>query len=335
MRKIIGLFLVILIMVQPLTAKAADFRDISPSDWYHENVSLLVREGAIQGYPDNTFRPSNTMTRAEFIKSTMSILGYTHIASQGTHWADGYISKAMSLGIVCKDTPTNPDSPISRYDMARIVSNVLSFQSFRPQAGLPEYEALLKDIKEISSLVNPEIKEAVLNSYASGILTGYTDGTFSGSKTLSRSEAATVLLRIKHERYRVQPNVNTAADYPQRVLELVNVERTANGLSALKMHSELSKVAYEKSRDLAIYDYFAHTSLNYGSPFDIMQQFGISYGYAGENIAMGHKTPEAVVKAWMESPGHRQNILNVDFRNIGIGVYNDNGTIYWTQMFID
>ena len=66
-----------------------------------------------------------------------------------------------------------------------------------------------------------------------------------------------------------------------------------------------------------------------------MKEIVISYRNAGENIAMGHPTPEMVVKAWMESPGHRKNIMSGNFGNLGVGVYNDNGTIYWTQMFIN
>ena len=78
--------------------------------------------------------------------------------------------------------------------------------------------------------------------------------------------------------------------------------------------------------------YFSHTSPTYGSPFDMMKNFGISYRSAGENIAKGYATPEAVVKGWMNSPGHRANILNKSFTHIGVG-YVENGS-YWTQMFI-
>ena len=81
--------------------------------------------------------------------------------------------------------------------------------------------------------------------------------------------------------------------------------------------------------------YFDHTSPTYGSPFDMMQQFGISYRSAGENIAMGQRTPQEVMNSWMNSSGHRANILNSSFTTLGVGIAKDaNGTIYWTQMFI-
>ena len=123
--------------------------------------------------------------------------------------------------------------------------------------------------------------------------------------------------------------------YQQQVLDLVNTERTKRGLSPLTLDSNLSSVATKKSQDMASKHYFSHTSPTYGSPFDMMEQFGISYRSAGENIAKGQKTPQEVVTAWMNSEGHRKNILSSNFTKLGVGIAKDsNGTIYWTQMFI-
>ena len=125
------------------------------------------------------------------------------------------------------------------------------------------------------------------------------------------------------------------SSYQQQVLDLVNVERTKRGISALTLDSNLSSVATKKSQDMVNKNYFDHTSPTYGSPFDMMKQFGISYRTAGENIAKGQKTPQEVVTAWMNSEGHRKNILNPNFTNLGVGIAKDSkGTTYWTQMFI-
>lgn len=125
------------------------------------------------------------------------------------------------------------------------------------------------------------------------------------------------------------------AAYQQEVVNLVNKERAKYGLSALKSNSSLANVATIKSQDMVNKNYFSHTSPTYGSPFDMMKQFGISYKTAGENIAMGQKTPSEVVTAWMNSEGHRKNILSSSFTQIGVGVAkNANGQLYWTQMFI-
>ncbi|MBS4209852.1 CAP domain-containing protein [Bacillus sp. FJAT-50079] len=120
--------------------------------------------------------------------------------------------------------------------------------------------------------------------------------------------------------------------FEQQVFELTNQERAKNGLAPLKIDLELSKVAREKSRDMSVNKYFDHNSPTYGSPFDMMKKFGITYRSAGENIAMGQRTPEEVVNAWMNSSGHRANILSTNFTHIGIG-YVANGN-YWTQQFI-
>ncbi len=120
--------------------------------------------------------------------------------------------------------------------------------------------------------------------------------------------------------------------YEKEVIRLVNAERAKYGLSPLSENWELSRVARYKSQDMKDKRYFSHTSPTYGSPFQMMKSFGISYRSAGENIAMGQRTPEAVVKAWMNSQGHRANILNASYTEIGVGYVKEGN--YWTQMFI-
>ena len=121
----------------------------------------------------------------------------------------------------------------------------------------------------------------------------------------------------------------------KEVVTLVNQERAKLGLAPLKDNSQLSNVARTKSEDMANKNYFSHTSPTYGSPFDMMKKFGITYTTAGENIAMGQQTAASVMDGWMNSSGHKANILSKDFTEIGVGVAKDkSGTIYWTQQFI-
>lgn len=120
--------------------------------------------------------------------------------------------------------------------------------------------------------------------------------------------------------------------FEEQVVALVNEQRAAYGLSPLTLNTELSNVARLKSQDMHDNNYFDHTSPTYGSPFDMMASFGISYQAAGENIAMGYATPEAVMEAWMNSSGHRANILNSSYTQIGVGYVADGN--YWTQEFI-
>lgn len=120
----------------------------------------------------------------------------------------------------------------------------------------------------------------------------------------------------------------------EQVLKLVNDERAKQGLKPLKMSEQLRSIANLKSRDMADKGYFDHNSPTYGSPFQMLQDFGVHYSAAGENIAAGQRTPEQVMQSWMNSSGHRANILNKNFDTIGIGVYEGGSYgIYWTQLF--
>lgn len=125
---------------------------------------------------------------------------------------------------------------------------------------------------------------------------------------------------------------DTVLSYENEVIRLVNEIRVENGLKPLTANWELSRVARYKSEDMSGNRYFSHTSPTYGTPFQMIRAFGLSYRSAGENIAYGQRTPAAVVDTWMNSSGHRANILNASYTQIGVG-YCASGN-YWTQMFI-
>lgn len=125
---------------------------------------------------------------------------------------------------------------------------------------------------------------------------------------------------------------SSVTSYEKEVIRLVNEIRVKNGLRELKYNWELCRVARYKSQDMKDNRYFSHTSPVYGSPFQMMKSFSITYRTAGENIAKGQTTPQMVVDAWMNSSGHRANILNASYTEIGVG-YVASGN-YWTQMFI-
>jgi len=121
----------------------------------------------------------------------------------------------------------------------------------------------------------------------------------------------------------------------QQVIELTNQERAKQGLPALKADWQLSRVARYKSADMRDKGYFSHDSPTYGSPFQMMKSFNVQYTKAAENIAAGQTSAKAVVDAWMNSSGHRKNILDRELTYIGVG-YAKGGSYghYWTQMFI-
>lgn len=131
------------------------------------------------------------------------------------------------------------------------------------------------------------------------------------------------------------PDFDATKSIENQVVQLTNQQRAKYGLKPLVADWQLARVARYKSADMRDRNYFSHTSPTYGSPFDMMKNFGISYRSAGENIAAGQRTAQEVVTAWMNSEGHRKNILSSGYTHIGVG-YAQGGSKqhYWTQMFI-
>jgi uncharacterized protein YkwD len=124
--------------------------------------------------------------------------------------------------------------------------------------------------------------------------------------------------------------------FTDEVVRLTNVERAGNGCGALAIDATLTKVAQAHSEDMADHDYFSHDSQDGRSPFDRMSNAGYRYSTAAENIAAGQSTPASVVEGWMNSAGHRANILNCSLKEIGVGYAVNSASTYrtyWTQDF--
>lgn len=168
------------------------FKDIKPDSWFAETVSRLVGKGGIDGYPDGTFKPNNTITRAEFTKILVSTLGHENLSKTGSHWASGYISKAEEIGLIDKGEFKKIDKAISRNEMAKMCANALDYRGEDHIADRDKYRYQIKDFNKIPD----KFRDYVLKSYAKGIINGYTDGTFGGDRGLTRAEASTVIIRV-------------------------------------------------------------------------------------------------------------------------------------------
>jgi len=137
----------------------------------------------------------------------------------------------------------------------------------------------------------------------------------------------------KEKSKETSPNTSvTPSTIEKAVIDLTNAEREKAGLAPYKIDKKLVASARAKANDMATNNYFAHNSPTYGSAGDQLGQFGVSFSGWGENIAKGHQSAEQVVSEWMNSPGHKENILNPKMTHIGVG-YDSNGN-YWTQQFI-
>lgn len=121
----------------------------------------------------------------------------------------------------------------------------------------------------------------------------------------------------------------------QEVIALANAARASMGLGALRCDPTMTAVARAHSTDMCTQDYFDHTGLDGRDPFDRLRDGGVSFRTAGENIAWGQRDADDVHTAWMNSAGHRRNILNGAYGRIGVGLDRCGGSMYWTQVFAD
>lgn len=311
----------------PSLAAYAD-QDQIPS-WARADVQFTTQAGVFRGDAQTgRFRPGDQITRAELAAIVMRAsspsvdpsirVPFTDI--QGG-WYEGEVTRAVQAGVIAPSdfgSRFRPDQPITRAEMARMVVRAVesSGQGSAPRSMVP-----FTDVDPDEAPFGPFIAKAA----ACGIIKGMGDGTFAPDQTATRAQAAVMIARMM----RLEQS-NGQNEFELRVYGLVNQEREAAGLSPLRLDPELSRVARLKSQDFIENDYFDHTSPTYGGPFEMMKQFGITFRSAGENIAMGQRTPEQVHKSWMSSSGHRANILNPNYDTIGIGFYEN----AWTQMFI-
>lgn len=130
------------------------------------------------------------------------------------------------------------------------------------------------------------------------------------------------------------PNASPLKSIEDEIVKLVNQYRVASGLQPLTQDWQASRVARYKSEDMIKKNYFSHTSPTYGSPFKMMESYGLKFSAAGENIAYGQRSAQEVMNTWMNSAGHKANILSKTYTHIGVGVAKkSNGTLYFTQLF--
>lgn len=149
------------------------------------------------------------------------------------------------------------------------------------------------------------------------------------------SQISNSALIFPGQKINIPSGSNDIKTLESEVIRLVNAERAKAGRTALVENYEVNKAAKIKSEDFINNNYFSHNSPIYGTPFDMLRSFGIAFTAAAENIASGQKTAAEVMNTWMNSSGHRANILNSTYNQIGVGVARDNnGNLFWTQMFI-
>ncbi len=195
-----------------------------------------------------------------------------------------------------------------------VITTVNKNEYIRVFAGVGEWYIVQTDSDYVGAVSRKYVRAIYPSS--SGSSNSGTGGSSSSGNTSSSTETS---------------NMNSDE---KEVFDLINKQRTNNGLAALKNDSEVQRVARIKAQDMVNNNYFSHTSPTYGSPFDMLKSFKISYKTAGENIA-GNSSNSSAVTTWMNSSGHKANILNSNFNYTGIGVVSSPkyGKMY-VQLFI-
>lgn len=199
-----------------------------------------------------------------------------------------------------------------------VVTTVNKNEYIRVFAGVGEWYIVQTDKDYVGAVSKKYVKAIYPSTSSSG---STSSGTTSGSSSTGNSGTSGT-------------QTSSMNSDEKEVFDLINKQRTNNGLPALQNDSEVQRIARIKAQDMVDNNYFSHNSPTYGSPFDMMKNFKVSYKTAGENIAANSSNSSAVT-AWMNSSGHKANILNSSFNYTGIGVVSSPryGKMY-VQMFI-
>lgn len=218
-----------------------------------------------------------------------------------------YYNVGFTTGLVTASELNVRSGPGTNY---KVVATVKKNEYIRVYAGVGSWYIVQVEGDYVGAVSKKYVKAIYPNSTGSGT---------SGSNTNNNTN---------------QTSLSSLTADEQEVFNLINQQRANNGLSALKVDNEVQRVARIKAQDMVNNNYFSHNSPTYGSPFDMLKSFKVSYSIAGENIA-GNSSNSATVTAWMNSSGHRANILNNSFNYTGVGVVAGSkyGKIY-VQMFI-
>ena len=251
LRKTVLIALLIIALLTTAVFAVITFKDTKPSDWYMGTVSKLIERGGINGYPDNTFKPNKEITKAEFVKTVVASLGFKEKLDTSPHWASNYIRKAVTLGIIdIKDfSSATLDQTISRNDMAKVAVKTLEYNGEKFTEDYSKYANQIKDFNSISSAY----KDYVLKAYAKGIITGYPDSTFKGSRGLTRAEASTVVIRILEANERVLPEEPVEQTEPTTQLTEDDIRRLQSYPLNPMYYSDKELVVREDYKTFEVY----------------------------------------------------------------------------------
>lgn len=316
MKRFLSALLAVLLLLPATLSAAAAFSDVAYDHWASDYINRASSQGWVKGMGGDYYGPELPATAAEFFSMIANAFfpGDLPAQAEGEVWYAPVWSMAQTLKLqdgTSVQAAEQLTAPLARQDMARIICNVLSAKGF----PLPQDSgSTFADWEDIS----PSCRSAVSVCAAFGILNGTGQNQFSPLASMTRAEAAVVLCRIADALSAIE------------VIRLVNAERAREGLNPVAPDPVLMEAAH--IRAVEIKESFSHTRPNGQSCMTVLDDLGVdpySYTRSGENIAAGYGTPEDVMEGWMNSAGHRMNILTDAYTLIGVGRVGNS----WVQIF--
>ena len=326
-------------------AKRVNLVDVGPTYWAMSSIDEMVVNGYMDVFEDGTFKPYQRVTRADVAQTIVNVLQLPLDATiqlkatdvQATHPQYEVFRKLVELQVLDDREQLYPEKLVTRSQMAKIIS--LAFHIVTDEKN----EATFKDTQR-----NCWAKHYIESLADVGIITGKSNGTYSPYEYVTRAQLATLMSRSIHFNEQVK-KLEVAYDYlgktyittiPEhtpwvnKTIHLLNEERKKQDLPLLIEDPLLDQLAIIKAQDMIEYGYFDHKSPYYGNPWDLATLYDYEFSSFGENIARYITSPEAVMKAWMASDSHRENILKPTYTHVGIAVKKDeSGKLYWIQLF--
>lgn len=339
--------MLLLQLLLPFTslAKRIHLADVNPTYWAVSSIDKMVANGYMHVFENDTFKPQQTCTRAEVAETIVKVLQLPLDATiqlkatdvQATHPQYEAFRKLVELNIFDNREQLHPEKLVTRSQIAKIIA--LAFHIVVDEKN----EATFIDTQN-----NSWAKHYIESLADVGVITGKSNGKYGTNEYVTRAQLATLITRAVAFNEQVE-KLEVAYDFlgktyittlqehepwVTKTIQLVNEEREKQGLSQLIQDPFLNQLAIIKVQDILERGYFDHKSPYYGNSWDMATLYDYEFSSFGENIARYLSTPEEVVKAWMASDAHRENMLKSTYTHIGVAIKkDDNGRFYWVQLF--
>ncbi|WP_223634768.1 S-layer homology domain-containing protein [Planococcus sp. 4-30] len=340
-KPIISALIVLLFLFSTSPVQAHHFPDLSKYHFAYYSIHNLSKAGILNGYSNGKFGPNDNVTRAQaalILAKTLKLDLDTAFKPKFTdvptnHYAYKEIAALTEKGVFADVKKFNPASPLPRSQMAKII--IEGFDIVVDN----NHEINFKDVPSTYWAHSYIVTMAEVN-----ITRGVTTSTFQPETLVTRAQLAAFIERSMQFAERVKTKTVTydsgskiysgVTSVAYDTIALVNEKRQAAGVGKVLEDPELSKIAQLKAEDMARNNYFDHTSPTYGLPWEMAVDLGYPTNQVGENLASGYITADETVMAWMESPGHKDNLLLKSYTVIGVGYMEDSdGFPYWVHMY--